>query len=463
MERLKKLLAELAAIDGKLDALLAHDELSDDQRKEHAELTAARAKKLSAIDMAKAALARDEERARLGDEVVAGERAAASRPRVSNRQTTPDDPGHSRGVPVVNPSTIAVAPIDPRTRGFRNPREYLMCVMQAGQGRGVDLRLEGLYQPGREMAVGSDEGRGISDPAGGFLIPEAFSPDLLRIEPEADPMGGLTTKIPMSNPIVRMPCRVDKNHSTSVSGGLTVTRRPETVAGTASQHTFERCTLEAHGLFGLSYATEEILTDSPISFVALLETGFSDQFTYHLINERLNGTGVGEFLGVLQSPCLVTITKETGQAATTLVYENILKMRARCWGYGKAVWLANHDTMPQLMLLNQSVGTGGMPVWQPSAREDAPDLLLGRPLIFTEYTATLGTVGDVVLGNWSEYLEGTYQPMLQAESIHVRFINHERAFKFWLRNAGLPWWKSALTPKNGSNTLSPFVVVGTRS
>jgi hypothetical protein len=89
-------------------------------------------------------------------------------------------------------------------------------------------------------------------------------------------------------------------------------------------------------------------------------------------------------------------------------------------------------------------------------------MLLGRPLYFTEYTQTLGTAGDVILVNWSQFLEGNYQPMQSAESIHVRFVNHERTFKFWLRNAGQPWWRSALTPIYSSSLLSPFVAVAAR-
>jgi HK97 family phage major capsid protein len=317
-------------------------------------------------------------------------------------------------------------------------------------------------------AVGSDEARAISDPYGGFLIPPAYSPDLLKIEPENDPIGSRVRVVPMGSPIVKITARVDKNHTSSVSGGLTVTRKPETVAGTPSQMEFEQVTLEAHTLFGLSYATEEILRDSPISFTALLASGFSDQFIYHMIKERLYGTGVGEFLGVLTAldasslGPTISIVPETGQPADTIVYENVLKMRAQCWGYSKAVWLANHDTMPQLMLLNQAVGVGGLPVWQPSAREDHPDMLLGRPLFFSEYAKTIGDQGDIGIYNWNEYLEGTLQPMQNEESIHVRFVNHERAFKFWMRNAGAPWWRTALTPAFSTKKLSPFVVLDAR-
>ncbi len=63
----------------------------------------------------------------------------------------------------------------------------------------------------------------------------------------------------------------------------------------------EQVRLEATGLFGLSYATEELLTLSPISFVAILEQGFRDQFTFAMVNEKLNGTGAGQYMGILKA------------------------------------------------------------------------------------------------------------------------------------------------------------------
>lgn len=347
---------------------------------------------------------------------------------------------------------------DDPAKGFRNPREFFSNVLAAGRGARMDERLIPL-----RATAGSDEHGVYDDSHGGFLVPEAFSPNLLSLQAEADPIGAATLKVPMASSTVRIPARVDKNHVTSVSGGLTVGRRAEAVAATASRMELERVELRADSLFGLTYVTEELLQDSPISVVALLEAGFRDEFTARLIDERINGTGVGQFLGVLNSPCLVTVAKETGQAADTIVYENVIKVRARCWGYGSAFWIANHDTIPQLMLMNQAVGTGGIPVWQPSAREDHPDTLLGRPIVFTEYADTVGDAGDIILGNWSQYLEGQYQQQGMAESIHVRFVEHERAFKFWVRNAGAPWWRSALTPKNSASTLSPFVTLAARA
>lgn len=343
--------------------------------------------------------------------------------------------------------------------GFKNPAQFLHDVMQHGMGR-KPVNAKGLLR--LRSAVASDEQDARNDNYGGFLVPSVWTPTLLTTPTEADPTQGRTRAIPMGAPAIAMPYRVDKDHSSSVSGGLTVSRRAETAAASASRQQYKKLELRAFSLFGLSYVTEELLSDSAISFAALIAGSFGDEFQSHMLDEKLNGTGVGEHLGVMKSPALITIAKETGQAADTLVYNNVIKMRARCFQYQNAIWLANHDVLPQLILLNQTIGTAGVPVWMPSARDGEPDRLLGRPIFFSEYLKTVGDLGDVLLGNFAEYLEGSYQPMQSAESVHVRFEYHERTFKFFLRNAGAPWWDTVLTPKNGA-TLSPFVTLAARA
>ncbi|MGE4190751.1 MAG: phage major capsid protein [Thermoanaerobaculia bacterium] len=348
---------------------------------------------------------------------------------------------------------------DPKA-GFATPREYLLCVMRADSGHGVDPRLKALRVG---AAAGSDEHQTQNDSFGGYLVPEAYLPNFLTLAAEPDPISGRTTMLPMAAPVINMPARVDKNHSSSVCGGLTFTRRMETGSGTASRMQMEKVRLEAHSLMGLSYASEEVLVDSAISFIAMLEQGFRDQLNYHMIDERLNGSGAGEYLGILNAPCTISVAKEGGQAADTFNITNLLKMRARVWRYDQAIWMANHDMIPQLATLALASGSSVIMVYQPSSREDMPDMLFGRPIIYTEYCKTLGDLGDIVCANWSQYLEGVYEPLQQAESVHVRFDAHERCFKFWTRNAGAPWWKTALTPKNSTSTLSPFVTLAERS
>lgn len=383
---------------------------------------------------------------------------------------------------------------DPR-KGFKSHREFMVEVIKAGKRSSTaDERLRFLSQRdaedegadgeaafllpeaftpvslrgGYKATVGSDEQGAYDDRYGGIAVGRTMLPGVLQLGFEGDPTAGRTQAIPMATPMVDMIARTDKDHTSSVSGGFTVTRKPEAASASSTRATMEAVTLKASSLFGLAYATEEILADSPISFVAVIEAGFRDQFAHQILSEKLRGKGGNEYLGVLTALAAsglgptVSVAKETGQAAATILALNAIRMRARCWGYSNAVWIANHDTYPQLATLSIAIGVAGQLVYQQSTVEDRPDTLLGRPIFYSEYPSTLGTQGDLVLGNWSQYLEGLYQPLQSAESIHVRFVNHERTFKLWQRNAAAPWWKSALTPNKGANTLSPWVVLDNR-
>lgn len=441
--KLKELHEKRKAVSDKIAVIVANSELTDEQLAEVETLEA--------------------DYASLGTEIEKAEKAAAIRARQTARATESANAvtaanrktSHNSGEPHI---TTKLASENDPMRGFKTPRDFVSAVMSAGMGDRVDEKL----LPLRQAAAGSDEHSGSDNNYGGFLVPEGMSPDFLQVDPEDDPMINSVRRVPMDNKSVKFNYRVDKDHSSSVSGGLQVTRKAETVAGTLSRMQTGQFDLTAHSLFGFAAATEEILVDSPRSFAALIAAGFSQEFTSKIIDERLNGTGVGEFQGILGSPALISVAAETGQDAATIEYNNIVKMVARCWGYGNAIWIANHTTLPQLATLSAPAGTGGNAmIWQPSAREGSPSTLMGRPIVFTEYCKALGTVGDIVLFNGNEYIEGIYQPLQSAESMHVRFMEHERLFKFWMRNAGSPWWDSPLTPKNG-DTLSPFVALATR-
>lgn len=346
---------------------------------------------------------------------------------------------------------------DDPNRGFRSSRDYFSAVMNAGSPHGsIDERLRPL------SAVGSDEHRGNSNPDGGFLLPEAFSPNLLALTPDDDPTAGLVTTVPMSAPTVKIPARVDKDHSTSVSGGFRFYRRNEAETVTSSKAKLERVTLTVNDLMGISFATNELMMDSPISVAAIIEAGFQQEYGSQMLYEKLYGTGVGELEGVLNSPALVSVAKEGSQSADTILGLNVVKARARCWGYGNAIWLANPDCLPQLMSAHIAGTNGDYFLYAAGNGIDKPDTLLGRPIYFNEHLPTVGDLGDLLLGNWSQYLHGEYQRMEAASSIHVRFVYNESAFRITARNDGKCWWRSALTPKKGANTLSPFVAIAAR-
>jgi len=343
---------------------------------------------------------------------------------------------------------------DPK-RGFESPKAMLLEVFNATRTGRVDARLSSLRI---QATAGSDEHVVGNDPYGGFLIPTGLMPGVKTISPDADPLASMTTKVDMGGVrILKINARVDKDHSSSVSGGLTVYRRAEAGTGTASRTKFEQVELASNELFGVTYASEELLAASPIAFASMLSGFFSDEFGAKVFEERLNGTGAGQYQGIANSPALVTVSKETGQAADTIVFANLVNMISRCYGYGNAVWLANATCYPQLRQMVQPGST--IPIFATGTPGIAS--LEGRPIYFHERLAAIGDLGDLILVNPKEYLESGDGAVQSAASIHVRFLEHEQTFKFWTTNAGAGWWRTALTPKRGS-TLSPFIYLAAR-
>jgi HK97 family phage major capsid protein len=147
------------------------------------------------------------------------------------------------------------------------------------------------------------------------------------------------------------------------------------------------------------------------------------------------------------------------------VWENVVKMFARMLpsSLGRAVWVASIDTFPELATMAQSVGTGGSLVWMNNGVQGPPMTILGRPIIFTEKSPSLGNAGDLSFVDFGFYLIGDRQVMSAMSSPHYRFQNDETAFRIIERVDGQPWLPSAITPKNGGSTLSPFVNIAARA
>lgn len=442
-QRKEEIRAAILTLNAKV---AAGQSLTDDDKTQLATLNAQAAEVASALTLAEEA-----------NEAIRAEAATESARRGQDGDTAASARAAAGAGVVVGQDR---SQLDPK-RGFKSHADQMAAIIRAGETGHIDPRLAPL------AAAGTDEQGGHTNPHGAFLLAPAFAPDLLSVQAEVDPTAGLTRPIPMQSDRIVLNARVDKNHASSVSGGLTVSRTPQTVAASQSRMEFENVELVVHDLCGVGIATNRILQTSPISFMALLQSGFRDEFASKMLDEKLNGTGVSEFQGIIGADATITVAKETGQAADSIVFENVNNMRARQWRYGQSIWMANHDTLPQVTTLTMPIGTGGqhIPIYAPGNDEAAPQgRLLGRPIFFTEFCRKLGDKGDIINAVWSEYLVGTLGGGIEeSSSIHVRFLNREQVFMFVVANDGKPWWRSALDPKYSDVTLSPFVTLAARA
>jgi HK97 family phage major capsid protein len=303
--------------------------------------------------------------------------------------------------------------------------------------------------------------------SGGFLVPEAFRAELLSLSLEQSVVRPRARIVPMETSRVIYPFIDDTTHASNVFGGVTGYWTPESGTMTDTAASFGRMALEAWKLTAFANVPNELIADSAISFEAFIRSTFPQALAYFADVAFLNGSGAGQPLGILTdaNAARVVQTKETNQPASTIVWENIVKMYSRMLpqSLGSAVWVVSPNTFAELATMALSVGTGGGPIWLNNGVAGPPATILGRPVVISEKVPALGAEGDVNFIDFSYYLVGDRQAMTVASSEHFRFQNGETSFKFVERLDGRPWLQSALTPRNGGDTLTPFVSLAARA
>jgi HK97 family phage major capsid protein len=197
--------------------------------------------------------------------------------------------------------------------------------------------------------------------------------------------------------------------------------------------------------------------------------GFEDQLTNALIKSIgygidkycLTGTGAGQPQGVFNSACLISVAKETGQAADTICYANLTAMYARQLNKDKAVWLFNSDCVPSLMELTVAIGTAGSHV-KVMNEKDGKFTIFGRPVYFTPHMKTIGDKGDSGFIDFGAYALGMRKEMSIDKSIAPGWTKDLVSYRIIIRFDGMGVLSEAVTPENGA-TLSPFVSLNERA
>ena len=315
----------------------------------------------------------------------------------------------------------------------------------------------------RRAATGAGEAIGAD---GGFLVDTELSKGLLNRIVDVNSVISRTTRIPVAagkNALfVNTPDETSRADG-SRWGGVQVHWIAEGTAPTAEKLKLRGANLELQKAIGIAWATDELMADAA-ALGAVLSEGFTEELNFDLESGVVAGPGGSRMLGILNSSALITVVKEAGQSAATITWPNIKAMWSRLWGASKrrAVWLVNDDAYPELLEMTVTVGSGGGAVPAFGSDSSGQLTLLGRPIISCEHCKTLGTVGDIILADLSQYLIAS-KPIDEAFSMHTAFTQFETAFRIVYRVAGQPLWISAVTPKNGSDTKSPYVALATRA
>ena len=357
----------------------------------------------------------------------------------------------------------------PGTRGgsrgdgpFRSLGEQMQAIYRAGMPGGqVDERLYQVRASGLNITTPSE---------GGFLIDQDFGRELLQVAFDTGKLAKLCRRIQISSNAnsIKIPGLDETSRATgSRYGGTRSYWIDEAGEKQASKPKFRQIELNLHKNVVLVYSTDELLQDATV-LESVIRTTAASEIAFSTDLAIISGTGAGQPLGILNSGAVVTVAKESGQRAATIVWENVVKMWSRMIGNSRsnAVWLINQDIESQLYSMSLAIGTAGQPVFMPAGgATGAPYAsLFGRPIIPCEQCSTLGTAGDIILASFQDgYILAEKGGISSDVSIHARFIYDESVFRFVYRVDGQPMLAAPITPYSGTATQSHFVILATRS
>lgn len=298
---------------------------------------------------------------------------------------------------------------------------------------------------------------------GGFLVPSMFSSMLWADVMESTIMLEKTRVYRLqSGNSTTIPSWSIGDHSSNLYGGVTAYWKEEGGTLTESTPEVRSLTMTPHKLTILTTVTSELVNDVP-DFDNDLTRVLRESISWYIDYYLLRGDGAGKPLGLLNSPAIISVSAEGAQSADTVLYQNVKNMYARMSpaSRGNAVWLANPNTIPQLLEMSIEIGTGGS-AYQVLNERNGSFTIFGRPVIFSEKMPTLGDANDIVFADLSQYLVAMRGDIQIAKSPDAYFTTDKLAYRVIVRVDGQHAWDEELTPAEGS-TLSPIVGLAART
>jgi HK97 family phage major capsid protein len=310
-----------------------------------------------------------------------------------------------------------------------------------------DPRLRDLYEE-RDQSMGVGE-------AGGFMVPKQLREGLLSLTPQQAIFRPRATIIPAGSPPDAEISMVALNQGAqkNMYGGVSFAWLAEGGTKPATDMALKEITLRPHEIAGHTVITDKLLRNWSAA-ASTIEAQFRLAMIAAEEDAFYKGTGVGQPLGLLKSPARIEIARNT---ANQVKWADIYGMYARLRMNSSPVWIASQTVIPYLVTIADAAS---MNLWMQSAAPGLPPTLMGIPVMFNERSVALGTAGDLILADLSQYLIKDGSGPFVAMSEHVYFTSNKSVIKIFWNVDGQPWLDAPI-PLEGStsNTVSPFIVL----
>ena len=260
------------------------------------------------------------------------------------------------------------------------------------------------YFANGERAMGADEVRALqadSDIGGGYTIPDEFVSMLIQAVDNVTIMRGISTVHSMAyGANLGMP-----SLDTDLSAA---TWTPEITAATEDTNmAFGRRELSTNQLAKLVKVSRPLLRSSAINIESLIMERLGYQFGVTGDNVYLNGTGAGQPLGVFTASdngISTTYDISDGNTNTAVTFDGLKSakydLKSQYWANSN--WIFHRSAVEAISKLKDG---DGQYIWQASVVGGDPDMLLGFPMLLSEYAPSTFTTGLYVgiLGDFNFY------------------------------------------------------------
>ena len=214
--------------------------------------------------------------------------------------------------------------------------------------------------------------------AGGFLVPEEFAKDILRIAEDFGVIRREARHIPMLSDVLSIPAAGSTRQSAiwADEGGDIKQTNPN----------FREVQLTLKKLGALPVVTNELLKDASINTIAYLSELIAESFAEAEDIQGFSGVG-SPFIGMLNATGAPTYPHIGGTGFETLSYQDlvILPSRIKSSVAKQAKYYFHRSILAHIL---SRITTTGAPIF------DFPtSTLFGRPLVETEVLQSIGTGG----------------------------------------------------------------------
>lgn len=244
-----------------------------------------------------------------------------------------------------------------------------------------------------------------SNPDGGFTIPDQWAARIVEAQFLTSPMRSICNVETVSTS--RLDMLVDKDEPGAVWVGE-VTARPETATPT-----WETLGIGVFEMYAMPKASQTVLDDSRVNLEEWLTAKVAAKFGRKETTAFVSGNGVIEPKGFLSETLVANgswawgkigyvVTGQSGAFASSNPADALisLKFALKAPYRAGAVWLMNSTTASVVEKFKDSTGRY---LWASSLSQDAPDRLLGFPVVIAEDMPDIAADShSIAFGNFRE-------------------------------------------------------------